>query len=215
MPRKKSRSKAITTPQVAVPELGALQDLASRFRSLINEPRRHHAIFQRQRDFNFICSAMDIIDDILFALRSYTTQHHDDQGLAYLEIFGVLQALFVQQDAVRQLYRIVTGGAINLETEYPDIKAIRDVRVRVAGHPVGGAGGSHFIVRYTVSKWGFELWKYDQTGGRTTEEVNLPGLIKKTLDRIKYDNEQSHHLYGNGRSQSQGEVYGRLAGKNF
>src|SRR5260370_41892901 len=112
MPRKKIRLRKITTPQVALPELGALQDLASQFRNLINQPRRHYALFQRQRNFNFICSAMDIIDDILFALRSYTEQHHDDQGLAYLEIFGVLQALSVQQDAVRQLYRIIKGGAI-------------------------------------------------------------------------------------------------------
>jgi hypothetical protein len=101
MPRKKGRSKKVAIATIRIPELDALQKLVSRFRDLINEPRRHHALFQRQRDFNFVCSAMDIIDDILFALRSYTKQHHNDQGLAYLEIFGVLQALSVQQDAVR------------------------------------------------------------------------------------------------------------------
>jgi hypothetical protein len=122
---------------------------------------------------------MDIIDDTLFALGAYVKQEHNDQGLAYLEIFGVLQALSVQQDAVRKLYRIIKGNPIDLETEYPDIKRVRDCRVSVAGHPAGGNQASHFLVRYTVSKWGFELWKYDKTGARTAEQISLLELIAK------------------------------------
>ena len=161
-----------------IPELDQLQDSVSRFRELINEPRRHYALFQRRKDFNDVCSAMDIIGDILFALGSYIKSPHNDQGLAYLEIFGVLQGLIVQQDAVRQLHKIITGEKIDLETVYPDIKAIRGTRNRTAGHPVSDSGPSNFLVRYTVSKRGFELWTYDQVGGRTTERIVLPTLIK-------------------------------------
>jgi hypothetical protein len=108
---------------------------------------------------------MDILDDTALALHSYVSHGHSDQGLAYLEAFGVLQALTIQQDAVRKLHEILTGASINLEAAYPELKEVRDIRVRVAGHPVEGKGGSHFMIRYTVSKGGFELWSYDQSGG--------------------------------------------------
>lgn len=127
---------------------------------------------------------MDIIDDILFALHSYTHNDHNDQGLAYLETFGVLQSLFVQQDAVSKLHKVITGHSSDLEKEYPDLKVVRDVRIRVAGHPVGGQGSSHFLVRYTVSKRGFELWKFDQAGNYT-EQVNLPELIRKNCRSLQ------------------------------
>src|SRR6266545_1500211 len=145
------------TKKFPTPRLRLLEGSVSRFRDLVNTPRRHHALVQRQRDFVLACSAMDILDDTILALNSYVKRDHQDQGLAYLEIFGVLQALSVQQDAVTKLYRIITGKPINLEALYPDIKEVREIRVRVAGHPVGGKAASHFMVRYTVSKRGFEL----------------------------------------------------------
>jgi hypothetical protein len=146
---------------------------------MVNESRLHHTLFQQTKQFNLLCSAMDIIDDIIFALRSYANHQHDDQGLAYLEIFGVLQSLCVQQDAVRELFKIINGSSVDLENVYPDIKTVRDARIRVAGHPVGGLASSHFLVRHTVTKWGFELWKFDQAGTHTTEIVNLLELIRK------------------------------------
>jgi hypothetical protein len=171
--------------EISVPELNILQKSVSRFRDLVNEARLHHALFQQPIKFNLLCSAMDIIDDILFALQSYTKHAHDDQGLAYLEIFGVLQALCVQQDAVIELHKIIEGNSIDLENKYPEIKEVRDARIRVAGHPVGGRASSHFLVRYTVSKWGFELWKYDQTGGRTAQRVDILSLIKRNSRALK------------------------------
>lgn len=164
----------------AVPELDTLQQLASEVRELVNEPRRHHALYTSTTKFNFVCSAMDIIDDIVSALSSYIRHEHDDQGLAYLEIFGVLQSLCVQQDAVRALFVAIIGAPIDLEATYSDVRIVRDMRVRVAGHPVGGRASSHFLVRYTVSKWGFELWRYDQAGRHTADQVSLIDLIKKS-----------------------------------
>lgn len=162
-----------------IAELDTLQDSATHFRDLVNEPQFHHTLFQQTKKFDLVCSAMDIIDDTIFALRSYAQHNQDDQGLAYLEIFGVLQTLIMQQDAVRVLYKIVAGSPIDLEGQYPDIKTIRDTRIRVAGHPVGGLASSHFLVRYTVSKWGFELWKFDQSGSHDAEHVNLLQLVRK------------------------------------
>ena len=169
---------------IDLPELTALQKSASKFRELVNEPRLHYSLFSQPKKFNLVCSAMDVIDDILFALHSYIQSDHQNQGLAYLEIFGVLQSLTVQQDAVSKLYKLVRGTPVDLEKEFPNLRAVRETRIRVAGHPVGGQGSSHFLVRYTVSKYGFELWKFDQTGNHTTETVSLPELIKKNSQAL-------------------------------
>ena len=134
-----TRGRRSMTIDTTIPELDTLQESATTFRDLINESRFHHSLFQQRAKFNLVCSAMDIIDDILFALHSYTRNDHSDQGLAYLEIFGVLQALSVQQDAVSKLHKLITGVPVDLENTYTDIQAICDTRVRVAGHPVGAA----------------------------------------------------------------------------
>lgn len=120
-----------------------------------------------------------MLDDTIMALGSYVENDHDDQGQAYLEIFGVLQALTVQQDAVRQIHRVLRGTCLDLEAASADVKEIRDIRVRVAGHPVGGKASSHFLTRYTVSKKGFEFWAYDQSGGRTVAEMDLFDLVTR------------------------------------
>lgn len=157
--------------------LGRLQDSSSKLRELVNSPRRHHALLQRRRDFNLLCSAMDILDDTILALISYLSRDHDDKGLAYLEIFGVLQSLVVQQDSAMALHKILVGTPLDLASTSADAKAVREMRVRVAGHPAGGKAASHFLVRHTVSKSGFELWTYNKSGGRTAAYVDLLDLI--------------------------------------
>ena len=108
--------------ELARQQLGQLETLVSRMRDTVNAPRRHYSLIQQRNDFLLVCSAMDIIGDTIMALRSYVGRDHDDQGQAYLEIFGVLQALTVQQDAVRQLHRILTGTCLDLEATSADIK---------------------------------------------------------------------------------------------
>jgi len=167
-----------------LPELQELGATSTKFRDLVNEPRLHRALFQDKEKFNRTCSAMDVIDDVLFALNSYKSNQHDDQGTAYLEIYGVLQALTIQQDAVRELHSIIVGGSLNLEASYPEVRAIRDIRVKAAGHPVSGKNSSHFIVRHSVGKWGFELWSFDGNGNQTKERVNLRSLISNNTDAL-------------------------------
>lgn len=168
----------------AMRAVDAFQAEITRFRELVNEPRIHHELFQKRRDFNLLCSAMDIADDAMFALRSYAQHDHSDQGLAYLEILGVLQALVVQQDAVAELFEVVTGTKVDIGKRNADLAEVRDTRVRVAGHPVGGRGASHFLIRYSVSKWGCELWTFKGEEEHTRKIVNLLSLLKKNATSL-------------------------------
>jgi hypothetical protein len=101
------------------------------------------------------------------------------KGWLISKFLASCRGLLVQQDAVMMLYRIITGDSIDLESLYPEIGEAREIRIRIAGHPAGGKAASHFMIRYTVSKRGFEFWAYDQTGGRTVAQVDLFDLIAK------------------------------------
>jgi hypothetical protein len=73
---------------------------------------------------------------------------------------------------------------VDLVADFPEIGDVRDARVRIAGHPVGGRAASHFMIRYTVSKGGFEFWAYDQKGGRTVAHVDLFDLIARNSNAL-------------------------------
>ncbi len=78
-----------------------------------------------------------------------------DAGNKYMYVYGTLQALIVQQDAVKNLTE-------SLKIPYtPDqkLKDIRDIRNDSVGHPTkrGGGTGSafNFISRITINNQGF------------------------------------------------------------
>jgi hypothetical protein len=54
---------------------------------------------------------------------------------AYLEFWGVMQAVIIQQDSIAEIYEITTGKALNPRgmKAWPKIRVIRNI---CAGHPV-------------------------------------------------------------------------------
>lgn len=78
------------------------------------------------------------------------------------EVIGFLQALAVQQDAVTLFARAVD---IPIDTRrYSDLKDIREIRVRAAGHPAYAnrvqPPGSGMWTPSTISSEGFEMVYY-------------------------------------------------------
>src|SRR5205823_10451654 len=68
-------------------------------------------------------------DHAISAYLSYPNE--DDLGKLYLHAYGLLQALFVQQDALAH-----AAEAIGLEYQLPDeLKPIRKIRNDAVGHP--------------------------------------------------------------------------------
>jgi hypothetical protein len=70
---------------------------------------------------------------------------HRDRGfsanplLAYIEFWGVMQAVIIQQDCIKELHRIIVGGDLDI---YHSVnwKELRQLRNVCAGHPVGQGG---------------------------------------------------------------------------
>jgi hypothetical protein len=118
-----------------------------------------------------------------------------DPMQAYLEFWGVMQAIDIQQDAIFQMHEAVVGSTPKIQRGTSWLQ-LRDIRHLCAGHPanrthdvpapqrtfMGRSFGNYDGIRY-------ELW--DASTGQTTHPViNL----RQMIDR--YDTEASAVLNG-------------------
>lgn len=127
-----------------------------------------------------LCSSLDAIGDAELALDAYGAMTWpSDPGARYIAVYGVLQILFVQQDAVANL-------AQSLDIDYepdPTLLEIREVRNDSVGHPTkrgGGKGKSYnFISRISMKHDGFTLLtNYSDERPDTFREISIPDLIR-------------------------------------
>lgn len=128
-------------------------------------------------------SCLDVIEDSNACLDAplapeNTNQHLDDAN-KYLYIYGKMQALILQQDAVRHFL-----DAAKFEFTIDPLKYIRDIRNKSVGHPTlrgKGAGRTfHFITRVSICDEGFELTTvFANDRPDITEQINLTDLIVK------------------------------------
>ncbi|MBU4312418.1 MAG: hypothetical protein KJ706_06850 [Candidatus Omnitrophica bacterium] len=73
-------------------------------RDLINNTRKQHALLKNLKFWNQMCSSLDVIGDADLTIDSYLNNDFPNcEGSKYLQVYGVLQALFIQQDAVAHL----------------------------------------------------------------------------------------------------------------
>ena len=135
-----------------------IRELVTRVRRMINSPWKRNTLLQDKAYWNMMCSSLDAIEDTEVALESYCQlENIRDDGIQYILIYGVLQALIVQQDATKNL-----AESLGLKWETKDVlKEIRDIRNDAAGHPTKRSrkkeDAYNFISRGTMSKSGFQI----------------------------------------------------------
>lgn len=107
-----------------------------------------------------------------------------DPMLAYVEFWGVMQAIFIQQDAISELYKAVIGTHLKI-TKSSDWSKIRDVRNQCAGHPAKRTFGvpatqRTFMGRHfgDYSQIRFELWEARAPQQTTHPTFNLSAMIE-------------------------------------
>jgi hypothetical protein len=134
-----------------------MSNVSSRIRTvreLINEPRKQSLLLGDARRWNMLCSCLDTIDDTQTAIESYPTSTPSELGTRYLYLYGLLQALYVQQDAVADL-------ATSLQMPYvrdTTLATVREIRNDTAGHPTNRRGRTfHFLSQSTLTSAGFSL----------------------------------------------------------
>ncbi|PKP61439.1 hypothetical protein CVT91_03255 [Candidatus Atribacteria bacterium HGW-Atribacteria-1] len=73
-------------------------------RGFVNKPRKQFNLLKNHKFWNQLCSSLDVIEDSDLAIDAYLNREFSkDDGEKYLRLYGLLQALFLQQDAVANL----------------------------------------------------------------------------------------------------------------
>lgn len=191
-----------------------ISELESEIRDIINNPRRQYVLLQNSAAWNMLCSCLDVIGDTELAFdASLRKRGVEDDGEKYLLVYGALQALFIQQDAVRNLTE-----ALNISyTPDPLLEHIREIRNDSIGHPTKRGGGSgkafNFIVRLSLSQHGFTLMTTYPDGREPLFwGVSIPDLINKqratltsalaeVVTKLKADEMEHRRKFKNERLQ--------------
>jgi hypothetical protein len=153
----------------------AIAELNRNIRDIINKPRKLSELLKVAATWNKLCSCLDTIGDTELALDAFLNNGNvGDNGKHYLLLYGALQVLVVQQDAVHNL-----ANALNVNyTSDSLLDEIREIRNDSIGHPTkrnhkGNQknGSSNRIMRISLSSHGFDLLK--NYPDRRTEAINV------------------------------------------
>jgi hypothetical protein len=162
------------------------QELESRIRDFINEPWRNALLYKDKAAWGMCCCALDVIGDTELALEAYLHREapalepgNRDTGNLYITIYGVLQVLFVQQDAVEHLAEALRCPHERSAT----LKSIRETRNDAIGHPTKREHrkqGKAFISisRITMFRSGFQMMTQQANGSHEMKQVNLPEMVE-------------------------------------
>jgi hypothetical protein len=162
-------------------------DLESKIRDRINQRRKQQELLARSADWNRLCSALDVVGDTELALDAYLEQEPiKDIGLCYLQVYGALQLLQTQQDAVAHICDALQIKARNP----PKLPHIREIRSNSVAHPAARKEErvtiSNFIVRSSLNQYGFTLATVYSDGPRYSQVgVSIPKLIAEQRTAIQ------------------------------
>jgi len=138
----------------------SLDRLCSKIRNLINESRKKNLLRKNEQLWHKLCSSLDVIQDTDAAMTAYQKNAFPkDEGEQYIRVYGILQALVVQQDATKHLIESLQVGMAR-EKKDEALRVIRDIRNRSTGHPTEKTHGGvsyNFISRVTMHKEGYRL----------------------------------------------------------
>jgi len=168
--------------------------------------------------------ATDALLDSSAAAASYGNIVSSDNGAKLLACYGFLQALYVQQDAVK-----VLSGAVGLSW-HPNndkrLKEIRDARNRLTGHPA--LGGEHdrpprrlssaIIPFHDITQHGFRGHVYYE-GGFEDIEVEVAAfqrdneeLLSQQMQLVEKRMDEQEHQF---RTEQAARPFSSCFGTNF
>ena len=163
--------------------------------SIINRTLKNRDEVREDRDnWDRICSSSDVINDTIRAIKSYVKSDYPNEnvGLQYLLIYGLLQALYLQQDAVKNMFKTLRKcyprSQKFLYRRSSDLEKIRQLRNETTGHPTGTFNGIFtYINRRSLSKWHFENLRSSKAGGNEFPPVDLFSVLKRQALAIEND----------------------------
>jgi hypothetical protein len=166
--------------------MGSIGQLEQAIRDRINRPRLNRLLLSDRRQFEALCSALDTIGDVETGLDTYLSMNDPgDIGYRYILIYGLLQMLVVEQNAVIKISRIFSVAS-ELPPEVEDIREIRNYSI---GHPVPNRTSkpAGFISRSQMTLKSIKVmicWPDGRTEFRTIDLFDLINLQRCILSEI-------------------------------
>lgn len=152
--------------------LRRIDELEDSIRNFINTGRHQTELLDKSETWNQICSSLDVIGDTALSIKDYVSEPYPtSDGLKYIFTYGILQSLFLQQDAVRHL-----SEAFALPyTPSENLAKIRGIRNSSIGHPskqhINKQTVYNYISRITLAKGGFTLMQ--ECAGSETRFIHV------------------------------------------
>jgi hypothetical protein len=136
-----------------------------------------------------VCVSMDILEDSLEAVQYYLRyglarerkseiyRIKQNVGGKYLRLYGVLQALLLNQDAIANLHLCLIGKKFIWKKESA-WNRVRRLRVCIAGHPHDAdQEGPSFLSRPALGPRGFSYHSYMNHKEMKAEDIDLDLII--------------------------------------
>lgn len=161
-----------------------IQDRVYIIREFVTQRRIQDKLLENKPFYLQLCSCMDTVSDNQQAIDAYVAkidETTDNIGEVYLQVYGLLQSIFVQQDA-----SIDMAKSLNITDyirNYPALFDIREIRNQIAGHPTNymrkNKQGQSYntIIQCSLTKKSFEILSYDSQAGHATKKIKVANVI--------------------------------------
>lgn len=142
-------------------------------------------------------TAVDNIQDTQLAIDEYSSL----ENFSRLAVYGLLQSMYVQQDAVKHLELAIKIEVPNWKKDYPDLYNIRNIRNETIGHPTSGKEDSYTSISHTnnLNILEYGVWSKDGFQHKTINIKDIVvmqhNLLGKEVGRImeKINDDEAQH----------------------
>ena len=143
------------------------------------KPYLKQRLLKDDKNYKKFYVSLDTIRDTNIAISNYLELNDDDfiQN-KYLFLYGVLQALFLQQDAIKHFSESLSNEKLLNNEKLNKIREIRNISI---GHPTNKSNGKsfHLIIRNSISKNQFDIINYFPNEESKTETIYIIEIIKE------------------------------------
>jgi hypothetical protein len=119
--------------------------------------------FENDNSWRFLTSSLDVIGDSQFAINNFLATKYDnisDEGEAYLKIYGIFSAVYIQYKSIKTIARIVKVK--NEKDIYRDFERLDMIFLRhvVSAHPVDYKNDDMKIESYKLDRRSIENFSF-------------------------------------------------------
>jgi len=155
-----------------------IKQLIDWFFEKINMPLIENIYINDLQNWDALCSSLTIIND----LQRTKTEYHSLTKINHLEVIGVMQTLYIEQDCMLTLKNAILKTK---ETAaLADYKPIRELRNEAFGHPSAkgrkaGMYSRHFFDIVDANEQHLKIINWENTGSITSGRFKLSDKVKE------------------------------------